>query len=326
MANELTTSVVIPLWQDRPALENLEVAVAAEERGYRELWIGEMATFDAFAFATAVGLKCRNLSVTVGPLGVHIRTPMTMAMGVASVAELTGAQVRLALGTSSDIVVGDWHGLLRRRPAQTLEESAIVSAMLLGGERVTYEGEMVRSVGYRLRLTAQNPSVTIAAFGPEAINVAARRSSRLVLNMVTPEAVSTIRAQLREEAERHGNPHPKIAIWLGTSVDPSEDALLQIRRSMVAYLAAPGYAEMFSKAGFGEVVALAKTRPHPREVLAAMPHELCATVGLVGDVETIRARIEEYRLCGVDEVCLVPATADDPAGRRTLTALAPDSP
>ena len=184
----------------------------------------------------------------------------------------------------------------------------------------------VRSVGYRLRLTAQNPSVTIAAFGPEAINVAARRSSRLVLNMVTPEAVSTIRAQLREEAERHGNPHPKIAIWLGTSVDPSEDALLQIRRSMVAYLAAPGYAEMFSKAGFGEVVALAKTRPHPREVLAAMPHELCATVGLVGDVETIRARIEEYRLCGVDEVCLVPATADDPAGRRTLTALAPDSP
>ena len=50
-------SVVTPLWQDRPASENLDVAVNADRLGYPELWIGEMATYDAFAFATAVGGK-----------------------------------------------------------------------------------------------------------------------------------------------------------------------------------------------------------------------------------------------------------------------------
>ena len=51
----MTISVVTPLWQDQPAMDNVEIARNAERFGYPELWIGEMATFDAFAFATAVG-------------------------------------------------------------------------------------------------------------------------------------------------------------------------------------------------------------------------------------------------------------------------------
>ena len=51
--DQMKLSVVTPLWQDRPASENIEVATNADRLGFPELWIGEMATFDAFAFATA---------------------------------------------------------------------------------------------------------------------------------------------------------------------------------------------------------------------------------------------------------------------------------
>jgi hypothetical protein len=44
-------------------------------------------------------------------------------------------------------------------------------------------------------------------------------------------------------------------------------------------------------------------------------------VSLVGDAEEVGARLEA-RGAGLDEVVLVPATAGDPAGERTLTALA----
>ena len=43
------------------------------------------------------------------------------------------------------------------------------------------------------------------------------------------------------------------------------------------------------------------------------------SVGLVGDVGV---RLEAYAAAGLDEVVLVPATAGDPGGERTLTALA----
>jgi alkanesulfonate monooxygenase SsuD/methylene tetrahydromethanopterin reductase-like flavin-dependent oxidoreductase (luciferase family) len=57
--------------------------------------------------------------------------------------------------------------------------------------------------------------------------------------------------------------------------------------------------------------------------LDAVPIELIDAVGLVGSADHIVRRIAAYREAGVDDVCVVPATAGDDAGRRTLAALAP---
>jgi len=42
-------SVSLGLWQDRPAAEVVRTAQVADALGYGEIWIGEMATFDALA-------------------------------------------------------------------------------------------------------------------------------------------------------------------------------------------------------------------------------------------------------------------------------------
>ncbi|MGQ4364977.1 hypothetical protein ACN6LD_007876, partial [Streptomyces sp. SAS_272] len=55
----------------------------------------------------------------------------------------------------------------------------------------------------------------------------------------------------------------------------------------------------------------------------ALPAAAPATVGLVGDLDAVRARIDDYARAGLDEIALVPATDGDPAGERTLTALGP---
>jgi len=49
--------VALPLWLDRPDEEAIEIALAAEQAGINTVWVGEMATFDAFALATAIGLQ-----------------------------------------------------------------------------------------------------------------------------------------------------------------------------------------------------------------------------------------------------------------------------
>ena len=117
---------------------------------------------------------------------------------------------------------------------------------------------------------------------------------------------------------------PPVAVWLATVVDPSEAGIEQLRRGLVAYMSAPGYGEMFAEAGFGDVVRFARTKPHPGELLAAIPAELVGHVSLAGDVQAVRGRLAEYASAGVDEVALVPGSSEaDPAGVATLTALAP---
>ncbi len=315
-------SVVTPLWQDRPAAENMEVAINADRLGFPELWIGEMATYDAFAFATAAGLQTQQIALTVGPLAVSVRSPMNLAMGTASVADLTGRTTCLALGASSTVVVEEWHGRSRSRSATHLAESTQIVRGLLNGEKVDFNGEMASCRGYRLRLDAPGTPLTVAAFGPAAVRAAARHADRMVLNMVTPASLARLRAQMETAAAEAARPAPKLAVWLTCAVEPQPETIAQLLRAIVGYLAAPGYSQMISEAGFADLVDFARTRPHPRDLLAAMPDALVSTIGLVGSMPQIEARMAEYRAAGADEICLVPATAGDPGGVRALTALA----
>ncbi len=321
--------VSLGLWQDRPAEEALLTARAADELGYDELWVGEMATYDAFALATAIGLSTGRIGLTVGPLAVAVRDPMMIAMGVASVAGLVGRPVNVAVGTSSPLVVEEWHGRSRARPAAVLREAVRALRPLLDGDKSDFSGECVKSRGYRLRLPAPRAELTVAAFGASAVRTAAT-ADRMVLNLITPASAARLTADLRAAvrtapAQGRGQdavPAPRVAAWVTATVDPGREAVDRIRRAVVGYLAAPGYGEMFAEAGFGDVVAFARTRPHPRELLAAVPDGLLDSVAVIGDVDAARERLRAYAEAGVDEVALVPVGTDaDPGGVATLKAL-----
>jgi probable F420-dependent oxidoreductase len=334
-------SVSLGLWQDRPAAEVVRTAEVADALGYGEIWIGEMATFDAFALGAVVAQRTSRAALTVGPLAVAVRDPVMIAMGAGSLAELTGRTVNVALGSSSPVVVEQWHGRRQERTALALAESATAVRALLDGGKADVRGEVIRTRGFRLRTRAPGTPLTIAAFGRGAVRAAARHADRMVINLVTPKSAARLVQMLHDECRAAGRPAPPVAVWLAAVVGPggaspgaggasaaAEGAALasveQLRRGLVAYLSAPGYGEMFAEAGFGDVVRFARTRPHPGELLAAIPAELTGHVSLVGDEPAVRARLAEYASAGVDEVALVPGSSEaDPAGVATLTALAP---
>ena len=164
-------SVSLGLWQDRPAAEVVRTAQAADALGYGEIWIGEMATFDAFALGAVVAERTSRASLTIGPLAVAVRDPVMIAMGAASLAELTGRTVNVALGSSSPVVVEQWHGRRQERTALALAESAAAVRTLLAGGKADVRGEVISTRGFRLRTRAPGTPLTIAAFGRGAVRV-----------------------------------------------------------------------------------------------------------------------------------------------------------
>src|SRR5690348_11077812 len=133
-------SVSLGLWQDRPAAEVVRTAQAADALGYGEIWIGEMATFDAFALGAVVAERTRRASLTIGPLAVAVRDPVMIAMGAGSLTELTGRTVNVALGSSSPVVVERWHGRRQESTALALAESAAAVRALLAGDKADAGG------------------------------------------------------------------------------------------------------------------------------------------------------------------------------------------
>jgi probable F420-dependent oxidoreductase len=293
-------SVVLGEWLDRPIEADLAVAVEADRLGFGELWIGEMAKLDAPAMAAMIVSRTQRIEPCIGPLAVTVRSPAQIALAAATIAA-SGRRTHVALGTSSD-VVARWHGRDRRGAAGRLEQATREVRTLFDGGRVN---------GFRLRQPPPGATVTVAAFGPRAVAVAAT-ADRMVLNMVTVDAAA-------ELAGRHQN----AAVWLAAAVDPTPEERRWMSRGYVGYLGAPGYAEMFTRAGFGEVVEMARGRPHPGELAAVLPPDLLDAVAIVGTEADVRRRIDDYAAAGIAEIGLVVPPLDSPSGRRTLEVLAP---
>ena len=263
-------------------------------------------------------LQTTQITLTIGPLAVAVRTPMTMAMGVASVASLTGRTTRLALGTSSTVVVERWHGRPRQRSVTALGEAARAVRALLDGEKAEVAGEVVGSRGL--------PPAAAGARSPrDHGRVRRRRAGRRG-------------APRRPGGAEHGEPRPwsvasassstartdalgrarlPIAVWLATAVDPLDETIAQGLRGKVAYLAAPGYGEMFIAEGFADVVALARSgAAAARQSWPPWPPNCSRPPAWWATRTTVRARLAAYHQAGADEVCLVPATAGDPGRGR----------
>lgn len=293
--------MVLGQWLDRSLASDIELALVADRLGYGQLWVPEMAKADSPAMAATIAHRTSSIELVLGPLAVTVRSPVQIAIALQTVAA-TGRPVHVALGTSSS-TVARWHGRSRAGAADALAAAVRDVGELLDGGRVN---------GFRLSQPPQpRPTITVAAFGERAVAVA-QAADRMVLNMVTVET-----------AARLARRHPDTAVWLAAAIDPSDEERAWLSRGFVGYLAAPGYAEMFIEAGFGELVDFARARPGPKELYARMPPELIDRVALIGDEATVRRRIADYATAGVTEVCLVPPAPDQPSALRTLEALAP---
>jgi probable F420-dependent oxidoreductase len=294
-------SVVLGQWLDRSLAADLETAVLADRLGYPQVWVPEMAKADSPTFAAHLVARTERIEPVLGPLAVTVRSAVQIAIAAQTVAA-AGRPVHLAFGTSST-VVARWHRRRRTGAADLLAATTREVGELLDGGRVE---------GFRLTEPPRpRPTLTVAAFGPRAVEVAAS-ADRMVLNMVTASTAARLAAE-----------HPNTAVWLSAAIDPTDAERAWMARGFVGYLAAPGYAEMFTEAGFGELVEFARTRPGPKEVYARMPPDLIDRVALVSDESTVRRRIDEYRNAGVTEICIVAPAPDLPVAARTLEALAP---
>ncbi|MGW6441852.1 LLM class F420-dependent oxidoreductase [Lentzea sp. NPDC055074] len=300
-----SVGVVTPFWLDRPPSEAVDVAVAADETGFETLWIGEMATFDAFALAAAVGLRTSRISLKIGPLAAGVRSPVALALGLSTVVAMTGRQAGLALGASSPRIVSGWHGR-EWEPVRRMRETVAATRALLNGDRVA---------GFRLQQPVPGTPISVAAFGPAMTRVAAEAGDEVVLNLVSADHVADVRQRVGDT--------PPLAVWIPAALDPGADTLRQLRSQLSVYLSPPGYGEMFTALGHGDLVDQARAGRPRAELARAIPLDLIEAVGAIGSAGAIARRVEEYFAAGAGHVGLVPATAEDPAGRRMLTTLSP---
>jgi alkanesulfonate monooxygenase SsuD/methylene tetrahydromethanopterin reductase-like flavin-dependent oxidoreductase (luciferase family) len=291
-----------------PWREFAGVVGAAEQAGYRAVFLPEILGRDALVTLGALAGEPSRLLLGTGVIPMRSRSPRLTAMAAATVHERSGGRLILGIGTG-----GSGRGALDALRATVTEVRT-----LLAGEA----GED----GDALSLDPGSPvPIWVSALGPRAMRLAGEIADGAILNWCTPERIAFARTRIAEGAEAAGRDPAEVAVavyvrsWVGGD---EADAISALKAMAGQYASFPSYRRQFDEMGLGphaSVAAQAHRAGRPEDV----PEVLVRTVCAIGDEAPDRVRA--FGDAGADLPIVYPvATADVAASvRGTLLALAP---
>ena len=294
----------------------VELARAAEDRGYEEIWMAEVNGGDSYALAGAVAQGLPGIRIGTAVVPAQTRTPMMHAMAAMTLSQLTNGNFILGIGLSSPNIVRDWAGQPYDKPLTRMREHVEVLRQMLSGQKTTYEGRTLSAQGFRLGgVTVGEVPIYLGALNKGMLRLTGALADGICLNMVPESALPQVLGEVRAGAEEAGRDPGAIEVVARLHVVMVDDPAMGrnlIRTVFGAYAATPGYNKCFEWIGFEEEarqIREAFAKGDRAGVAMGVTDRLCDAMAVVGDRETVRARIRAYAEAGID-VCVVNPIAD----------------
>jgi probable F420-dependent oxidoreductase len=306
----------------------VELARAARERGYEEIWLAEVAGADSYALAGALAVGVPGMRIGTAVVPAQTRTPMIHAMAGMTLSQLTGGNFILGLGLSSPNIVRDWGGQPYDKPLLRMREHVQVLRKMLAGEKVDFEGKTLSVKRFKLGGACDGTvPIYLGALNEKMLHLTGELCDGVVLNMVPERALPQLLGAVRAGAEAAGRDPGELEVVTRLHVVMVDDPAMGrnlIRNVFGAYAATPGYNRAFEWMGFEKEAKQIRecfAKGDRGGVAAAVTDELCDAMAVIGNAETIRARVRAYAEQGIDVLSINPIA--DPKGvRRVIDALA----
>lgn len=319
----------------RTVAENIELAVLAESRGWQGFWVAETTGGDAVATAAAVAARLRSCRVGTAIVPMQTRDPLLLAMASTSIGQVAPGGFVLGLGTSTPLIVEDWHATpWGSSPLELTRECVTLVRRFLAGERVTTESGRWR---YRRAQLAARPAretpVYLAALNDRMLELAGEIADGVILNFVTLDDVVHAKQRVAAGAARAGRDLASFELMVffrATVTDDYDEVRQRYQRELFTYVMAPVYQRMFAREGYGDACVEIQElwRAGERErALESIPPALIRDRTLIGDATEIRERLQAYGAAGVDSTMVFPVAIPDrdyvPDCARIIEAMAP---
>lgn len=284
-------------------------AKAAEEGGASTLWIAchlylrDPITMAALALGATRRIKVALMAMS--PYSVH---PVFIAMAAATLDEMYPGRVILCLGAGApaDLKAA---GLEATRPLVTIDETVKVCRALLAGEMAGFQGQVFHVAGRRLANGGRQVPIVIAASRARMLKLAGRETDGVLISAATSppfvKACLTEAASTKPSFRKVGIVYTKLGATEREGIDP-------IRRPIGFVLRGAHHAENIRLSGAKldqAALAAAYAAENWSEVDRLVSDDVVRRHAACGTPAQVKAKLEEYRAIGLDEVVI--GGADD---------------
>ncbi|MCS6767460.1 MAG: LLM class flavin-dependent oxidoreductase [Candidatus Nitrosocaldus sp.] len=279
----------------------LEYARVAEAMHIHSIWVPESWGRDAFVTLSYIASFTRHAMLGTAVVNIYARSAASTAMALATLDAYSNGRAILGLGAGSRRLAEDWHGMEFRQNTARMREYVDAIRLITRGERVDYDGSIVRIRGMRLgfRPVRSSIPVYIAATNQGMLRLAGEVGDGAILFLIPLNEIHGIASMLRSI-----NPAIDVASVLITAVsdDPAR-ARERACRSIAFYTAVGSiYARFLAEHGFRDEVEQIRDeyrRNGLRDVHAHVSEDMLDSLAIAGDVDECVERLRSFIASGV---------------------------
>ena len=298
--------IALTLPDPRGVFETIELAKWGEAEGYDDLWFADSSGVDALTTAAAVAIATERCRIGTAIIPVFSRTPAVLASTTHVLNKLSNGRFILGLGSSSQTMMENWHGLKFEKPLTRVKETTQLIKSMLTGEKSDFDGDTVKSRGYRqLALKGEEQMVYMAALRSKMLEAAAEFSDGIILNLFPKDALPKMMEHIAIGAARAGKKVEDIEIVCRHQIivtDDKESARNSIRAGFAPYYATPVYNAFLAWAGYEDVaktIAEGWAEKNRDKTTSALDDKLVDDIAILGSMEACHDRIREYADMGI---------------------------
>ncbi len=296
-------SLTLSLNSSSPIDSTVKALAQMRDEGFRRLWMAQMPYDPDLLTVLAVAFReVDGIEVGSAVLPIQNQHPMLLAQRALTLNLIANGRFILGLGMTHQAVTEGMWGIPWDKPLRRMREYLEGLQPLLAGQAAAAVGETVTTRGAIQIPGAPPPDVYLAALGPQMLRLAGRRTAGTLTWMTGPKTLAEhVGPTLREAAVEAGRPESAVRVVASLPVSVTDDvagARAQAAEQFGMYGHLPSYRAMLDREGF------------------ANPED----AAIIGDEETVSARLDELSAVGVDEFTASVFDAS-PEGRARTRAL-----
>ena len=274
-------------------------AQAAEAGGATTLWIAchlflrDPVTTAALALAATKKIKVALMALS--PYSTH---PVYIAMAAANLDEMYPGRVILCLGSGApaDLKAA---GIESPKPLVAIGEAVKICRQLFAGEMADFHGQMFAVEGRRLANGGRTIPIVLAASRRNMLRLAGRQTDGVLISAATSPPF--VKACLDQVGPVSGSGHKSCIVYTRLG------AIDTVRRPIGFVLRGAHHAENIRLGGANldqQALAVAYATENWSEVDRLVSDDVVRRHAACGTPEQVRAKLDEYRAIGLDEVVM----------------------
>ncbi|MDE0196279.1 MAG: LLM class flavin-dependent oxidoreductase [bacterium] len=318
----------LTIWLDQPLDAITDIAVAAEEAGFADVWLPDHYFLrDVYAVQALIATRTTSVRLATGIAAIQLRHPALIASAAATIAECSGGRAVIGIGPGGH----EFPSQFRMRPKSplTMLREAVAIIRQLSSGRADFRGDYFSADGSELGWRIDPPPIFLSARGPRMLELAGEIADGIIVHGIHSDFLDYVRSRVAHGAARSGRDPAEcqIAVMLDVEVDSDEAAAVDRLRPRCTLMAGGTYADELIPVYRFDPVAVATLRsalndPNVSEA-QYVTDDMVRAFAIGGTLETVAGRLDEFRRLGVDLAILKLGEGDTAATRALISTVAP---